>query len=59
MEKKTLFIGLFGLGTVGKGVAELLLKRKNKIENFEFVLKSIVVKHPNKKRNTFSDSRKS
>jgi len=51
MEKKTLFIGLFGLGTVGKGVAELLLKRKNKIENYEFVLKSIVVKNLNKKRN--------
>lgn len=51
MKKKILYIGLLGLGTVGEGVAELLLKRKNKIKNYEFVLKSIVVKHLHKKRN--------
>jgi len=52
MGKKTLHLGLFGLGTVGEGVVELLLKRQKgrNRDDFEFVIEKIAVKHLNKKR---------
>jgi len=50
MSKKTFQVGLFGLGTVGQGVAELLLNEKWKSKEYEFVLRKVVVKHLNKER---------
>ena len=50
MEKKTFGVGLFGLGTVGGGVAELLLNENWKSKDYEFVLKKVAVRHLNKRR---------
>lgn len=50
MEKRTLHIGIFGLGTVGSGVVELLRRKKGKLGEVSFSLKKLVVKNPTKKR---------
>lgn len=50
MRKKIIHLGLFGLGTVGRGIVELLDREKEKEEDYEFVLEKIVVKHLDKKR---------
>lgn len=42
LEKKTLKIGLFGLGTVGSGVVELLIKKGKRVGDNRFVLRKIV-----------------
>jgi len=47
--KKILHIGLFGLGTVGGGVVELLSRMKNENnKDYEFILDKVAVKHPKK-----------
>jgi len=43
-------IGIFGLGTVGTGVVELLKRKEGKLGNFRFSLDKVVVKNPDKKR---------
>jgi len=50
MSTKNLHIGIFGLGTVGTGVVELLMKKKDTPGNHRFILEKVVVKNPNKKR---------
>ena len=50
MSTKNLHIGIFGLGTVGTGVVELLMKKKDAPGNYHFILEKVVVKNPNKKR---------
>jgi len=50
MKKKIFHLGLFGLGTVGRGIIELLQRKKEEKENYEFILEKIAVKHPDKKR---------
>jgi len=50
MSTKNLHIGIFGLGTVGTGVVELLMKKKDVPGNHRFILEKVVVKNPNKKR---------
>ena len=49
MNDKTVHLGLFGLGTVGGGIVELLSRKKGK-DHHRFVLEKIVVKHLDKKR---------
>ncbi|HHF98626.1 MAG TPA: homoserine dehydrogenase [Candidatus Aerophobetes bacterium] len=51
MKEKRLHIGIFGLGTVGSGVVELLMQKKGKVGNLSFSLEKIVVKDKRKKRN--------
>jgi len=48
--KKVLHIGLFGLGTVGEGVVELLLRMENENKDYELILEKIAVKHLKKQR---------
>lgn len=51
-------IGLLGLGTVGKGVIEILEKRKEQIESVvgeEIKVKTILIKNKNKKRDIDKD----
>jgi len=50
MTAKMLRIGVFGLGTVGQGVVELLMRKKGKVGNFCFSLEKVVVKNPEKRR---------
>ena len=50
MPVKVFRIGLFGLGTVGSGIVELLSRRKGRIGSAQFELKKVVVKNPAKKR---------
>ncbi|MFQ6067721.1 MAG: homoserine dehydrogenase [bacterium] len=49
MKYKRVHLGLFGLGTVGGGIVELLSRKKVK-DHHSFVLEKIVVKHLDKKR---------
>jgi homoserine dehydrogenase len=49
MKNKVVHLGLFGLGTVGGGIIELLSRKKGK-DHHEFVLEKIAVKHLDKKR---------
>ncbi len=53
MKKKTAFIGLMGLGTVGSGLIRLLQERGGELERltgFSFIVKRILVRDPNKPR---------
>ncbi len=53
LTKKSIGVGLVGLGTVGTGVAKILLRQANEIEKktgVRFVLKKICVKSLAKKR---------
>lgn len=43
-------IGIFGLGTVGTGVVDLLMRKKGKIGDFCFYLEKVVVRDISKKR---------
>ena len=49
MKGKIVHLGLFGLGTVGGGVVELLSRKKGK-DHHRFILEKIVVKQLNKER---------
>lgn len=49
MKDKVVHLGLFGLGTVGGGLIELLSRKKGK-DHYKFVLEKIAVKHLDKKR---------
>ncbi|MCD6575208.1 homoserine dehydrogenase [Candidatus Aerophobetes bacterium] len=46
-------IGIFGMGTVGTGVVEFLMRKKGKVGNFHFSIEKVVVKNPKKKRDIF------
>ncbi|MEE9192243.1 MAG: homoserine dehydrogenase [Candidatus Aerophobetes bacterium] len=48
--KKKVHLGIFGLGTVGTGVVELLLKRKQMVGDCQVVLEKVAVRHKRKKR---------
>lgn len=50
MGKKIIRLGLFGLGTVGRGIVELLLRKKEEKGDYEFVLEKIAIKHLDKER---------
>lgn len=50
MVEKTLHIGLFGLGTVGSGIIELLKKKDKTLSDHRFVLEKVVVRDITKKR---------
>ena len=50
MQKRPIYIGIFGLGIVGGGIVELLRKGTEKSKEYNFVLKKIVVRNLNKKR---------
>ena len=50
MEGKTVRIGIFGLGTVGSGVVELLMRKGGKLGSFCFSLEKVVVKNLAKTR---------
>jgi len=50
MGEKIIHLGLFGLGTVGKGIVELLLRKKEEKRDYKFVLEKIAVKHLDKER---------
>ncbi len=50
MGKKIIRLGLFGLGTVGRGIVELLLRKKEEKKDYEFVLEKIAVKRLDKER---------
>jgi len=50
MAEKTLHIGLFGLGTVGSGVVELLEKKRQHFIDCKFILEKVVVRDIAKKR---------
>ncbi|MBE0477615.1 homoserine dehydrogenase [Candidatus Aerophobetes bacterium] len=50
MGKKKLRIGIFGLGTVGSGVVELLKRKEGKLGSASFSLEKVVVKNLTKKR---------
>jgi len=50
MPEKKLHIGIFGLGTVGTGVVELLMKGGGLRDDLNFVLEKVVVKNISKKR---------
>ncbi len=48
--KKKVHLGIFGLGTVGTGVVELLLKRKQMVGDCQVVLEKVAVRQKRKKR---------
>lgn len=48
--KKEVHLGIFGLGTVGTGVVELLLKRKQMVGDCQVVLEKVAVRQKRKKR---------
>jgi len=50
MEERTLHLGIFGLGTVGTGVVELLMRKKGSLGDYHFHLEKVVVKNTAKKR---------
>jgi len=50
MREKTLRIGILGLGTVGSGVVEFLMRNRGKLGNSHFSLEKVVAKNPAKKR---------
>ncbi|MFQ5834945.1 MAG: homoserine dehydrogenase [bacterium] len=50
MKGKVVHLGLFGLGTVGGGIVELLSRKKGKKDHHKLVLEKIAVKHLNKER---------
>jgi len=50
MTKKTLHVGILGLGTVGTGVVELLLKKKQMVGDCRVILDKAVVRQKRKKR---------
>lgn len=56
MGVKKVRVGIFGLGTVGTGVVELLKRKKGKLGGFHFTLEKIVVKNLAKKRDVNLDS---
>lgn len=56
MGKKIIHLGLFGLGTVGIGIVELLRRKKDEKGDYEFVLEKIAVKHLDKERPLFLSS---
>ncbi len=58
MNKKTLTIGILGLGTVGSGVVDILIKNKAKFYNnynTEIIIKIIAVRNKNLKRSCKGD----
>ncbi len=57
MGKKVVRLGLFGLGTVGRGIVELLQRKNKEKGDYEFVLEKIAVKHLDKERPTSVASR--
>lgn len=52
MGEKVVCIGLFGLGTVGGGIVELLQRKNKEKGDYEFILEKIAVKHLDKERPT-------
>ncbi len=50
MKEKVVRLGLFGLGTVGGGIVELLSRKKGEKDRHKLILEKIVVKHPEKER---------
>ncbi len=50
MSRRSVHIGIFGLGTVGGGIIEILRRGTEKNKEYSFVLKRIVVRNLNKKR---------
>ncbi|MCD6318731.1 homoserine dehydrogenase [Candidatus Aerophobetes bacterium] len=50
MQTRSVHIGIFGLGTVGGGIVELLRRGGKKNKDYNFALKKIVVKNLDKRR---------
>jgi len=48
--EKIVHVGLFGLGTVGRGIVELLGRKKEESGDYEFILEKIAVQHLDKER---------